>query len=167
MQLFVIRHAVAEDLAPGTEDAARELTEAGKTKLRRVVRGLRALDIRFDRILTSPWKRAAQTARQLEAIATGPAVATELLTQPPRAELLALLSERNETASKAANDTTAVVGHEPWLGELAAWLAFGDTRHGDALIIKKCGVLWLEGTAVPGGMQVRAALPPRVLRAIH
>jgi phosphohistidine phosphatase len=60
-----------------------------------------------------------------------------------------------------------VVGHEPWLGELAAWLAFGDTRHGDALIIKKCGVVWLEGTAVPGGMQVRAAIPPRLLRAIR
>jgi len=159
MQLFVIRHAVAEDPSPGTDDAARELTEAGKTKLRRAVRGLRALDIRFERILTSPWKRAAQTARQLEAIAAGPPIATDLLTQPPRAELLALIAEGGET--------TAVVGHEPWLGELAAWLAFGDTRHGDALIIKKCGVLWLEGTAVPGGMQLRAAIPPRLLRAIR
>ncbi|HEX3757607.1 MAG TPA: histidine phosphatase family protein [Kofleriaceae bacterium] len=159
MQLFVIRHAVAEDVGPGADDTARELTEAGRTKLRRVVRGLRALDIRFERILTSPWKRAAQTARQLEAIAAEPPVATDLLTQPPRSELLALLAERNET--------TAVVGHEPWLGELAAWLAFGDTRYGDALILKKCGVLWLEGTAVPGGMQLRAALPPRLLRAIR
>jgi phosphohistidine phosphatase len=159
MQLFVIRHAVAEDIGPGTDDAARELTEAGRTKLRRVVRALRALDIRFERILTSPWKRAAQTARQLEAIAAGSPVATDLLTQPPRAELLELLAERSEA--------TAVVGHEPWLGELAAWLVFGDTRHGDALIIKKCGVLWLEGTAVPGGMQLRAAIPPRLLRAIR
>src|SRR5258705_13174182 len=29
MQLFVIRHAVAEDVGPGIDDAARELTEAG------------------------------------------------------------------------------------------------------------------------------------------
>jgi len=159
MQLFVIRHAVAEDVGPTVDDPARELTDAGRTKLRRVVRGLRALDIRFERILCSPWKRAAQTARQLEAIASSEAIATDLLTQPPRAELLALIAERSET--------TAVVGHEPWLGELVAWLAFGDTRHGDALIIKKCGVLWLEGTAVPGGMQVRAAIPPRLLRAIR
>jgi phosphohistidine phosphatase len=159
MQLFVIRHAVAEDVGPGVDDTARELTEAGKTKLRRAVRGLRALDVRFERILTSPWKRAVQTARQLEPIAASPPVVTDLLTQPPRAELLALIAERAEA--------TAVVGHEPWLGELAAWLAFGDTRHGDALIIKKGGVLWLEGTAVPGGMQVRAAIPPRLLRAIR
>ncbi|HEX3474530.1 MAG TPA: histidine phosphatase family protein [Kofleriaceae bacterium] len=155
----MIRHAVAEDVGPGIDDAARELTEAGKAKLRRAVRGLRALDIRFERILTSPWKRAAQTARQLEPIAAGPPVATDLLTRPPSAELLALIAEHPEA--------TAVVGHEPWLGELAAWLAFGDTRHGDALIIKKSGVVWLEGTAVPGGMQLRAIIPPGLLRAIR
>lgn len=159
MHLFVIRHAVAEDVGPGIDDTSRELTDAGKAKLRRAVRGLRALEIRFDRVLTSPWKRAIQTARQLQPIAASSPVETELLTQPPRAELLALIAEGGET--------TAVVGHEPWLGELAAWLAFGDTRHGEALIIKKCGVLWLEGTAVPGGMQLRAAIPPRLLRAIR
>jgi phosphohistidine phosphatase len=159
MQLFVIRHAVAEDIGPGIDDTARELTDAGKTKLRQAVRGLRALDIRFQRILTSPWKRAVQTARQLAPIAAGGPIVTELLTQPPRAELLALIAEGSET--------TAVVGHEPWLGELAAWLAFGDARHGDALIIKKCGLIWLEGTAVPGGMQIRAVIPPRVLRALR
>ena len=158
MQLFVIRHAATEDLGPGIDEAARELTDAGKAKLRQAVRGLRALEIRFERILTSPWKRATQTARQLEPIAASAPVVTDLLTHSPRADLLALIAEHPET--------TAVVGHEPWLGELVAWLAFGDTRHGDALIIKKCGVVWLEGIPVPGGMQVRASIPPRLLRAI-
>ena len=158
MQLFVIRHAAAEGTEPGPAGAARELTEAGKAKLRRAVRGLRALDIRFDRVLTSPWKRAAQTARLLEPVASEPAIATDLLAQSPRPELLALIAERAEP--------TAVVGHEPWLGELVAWLAFGDPRHGEALVIKKAGVLWLDGTAVPGGMQLRASIPPKLLRAI-
>lgn len=159
MQLFVIRHALAEDVGPHVDDTTRALTDAGKAKLRRVVRGLRALDIRFERILTSPWKRAVQTAKLLAPLASSPPVATELLTQPPRAELLAQIAEHG--------DTTAVVGHEPWLGELSAWLMFGDTRHGDALVIKKGGVLWLEGSAVPGGMHLRAAIPPRLLRRIH
>jgi phosphohistidine phosphatase len=158
MQLFVIRHAAAEDAVPGRDDVARALTEAGKAKFRRAVRGLRALEIRFARILTSPWPRAAQTAKLLAPIAADGAISTDLLTQAPRAELLALIAERNEA--------TAVVGHEPWLGELVAWLAFGDTRHGDALVIKKGGVVWLEGIAVPGGMQLRASIPPKLLRAI-
>lgn len=159
MHLFVIRHALAEDVGPNVDDTERALTDTGRSKLRQAVRGLRALDIRFERILTSPWKRAVQTARHLEPITSSPPVATDLLTQPPRAELLALIAERGET--------TAVVGHEPWLGELVAWLAFGDTRHGDALIIKKCGVVWLEGSALPGGMHLRAAIPPRLLRAMR
>ena len=158
MQLFVIRHAAAEGTEPGPAGAARELTETGKAKLRRAVRGLGALEIRFDRMLTSPWKRAAQTARLLESLSSEPAFATELLAQPPRPELLALIAQRG--------DVTAVVGHEPWLGELTAWLAFGDPRHGEALVIKKAGVLWLDGTAVPGGMQLRAAIPPKLLRAL-
>ena len=158
MQLFVIRHAAAEDAAPGGDDTARELTEAGRTKFRRAVRGMRALEIRFARVLTSPWSRAAQTAKLLAPVAADGPIVTELLAQPPRAELLALIAGRNEI--------TAVVGHEPWLGELVAWLAFGDTRYGDALVIKKGGLLWLEGSAVPGGMQIRAQIPPKLLRAI-
>ena len=159
MQLLVIRHALAEDAGPGRDDAARALTDPGKAKLRQAVRGLRALEIQFERILTSPWKRAAQTADLLAPIASAAPIATDLLTRPPGPELLAMIAERNET--------TAVVGHEPWLGELVAWLAFGDPKHGDALVIKKCGVLWLEGTSVPGGMQIRASIPPKLLRAIR
>src|SRR6185436_9554556 len=112
----------------------------------------------FERVLTSPWRRAMQTARMLTPISRDELVATDLLTQKPSTDLLALLS--------SSSVTTAVVGHEPWLGELAAWLAFGDAKHGDALLIKKCDVLWLEGTPVPGGMQLRAALPPKILRAL-
>jgi len=158
MQLWVIRHAVAEDARPGSDDASRPLTDPGKAKLRQAIRGLRSIDVRFERILTSPWRRAAQTAELLASLGDAPPVATELLTGPPRAELLALIAEHRETV--------AVVGHEPWLGELVAWLAFGDAKHGDQLVIKKNGAVWLEGTAVPGGMQIRAVLPPRLLRAL-
>ena len=143
MRLYVIRHAIAEDQAPTQDDSQRELTKDGRKKMKQVVKGLDALDTRFDRIVTSPWARAMET--------------TELLCQSPRAELLAMIAEKNET--------TGVVGHEPWLGELVAWLAFGDTRHGEQLMLKKGGVVILEGSAVPGGMQVHAILPPSVVRA--
>ena len=156
MQLFVIRHAVAEDASPGQADTDRELTEAGERKLRKVVRGMRKLGLTFDGVLTSPWTRATQTASRLGQLCEDDPVMTDLLCQSPRAELLAMIAERGED--------TAVVGHEPWLGELVAWLAFGDTRHGEALEIKKAGVVWLEGSVMPGGMTIRALLPPKVLR---
>ena len=159
MNLFVIRHAIAEDPVAGQADADRELTPDGDRKLRRIVKGLRKLDIHFERVLTSPWARAKTTAERLEPISDREPTVTELLCQTPRAELLATIAEHPTTV--------AVVGHEPWLGELVAWLAFGDMRHGEALDLRKAGVVWLEGSAVPGGMTLRAMLTPKVLRAIR
>jgi phosphohistidine phosphatase len=159
MQLLVIRHAIAQDATPGLDDADRELTADGKVKLARAIAGMRRFGLRFDHLLTSPWRRALQTARALTVLAREAPVVTAWLAQAPRPELLAMIAEHG--------DTTAVVGHEPWLGELVGALAFGDARHGDAITIKKGGVVWLEGTPTPGGMQVRAVLPPKLLRALH
>ena len=159
MQLFVIRHGIAEDAIPGQDDASRELTEAGERKLKKIVKGLRRMPVDFDRILTSPWRRATQTAILLQPLCDEPPLSTDLLAQSPKSELMALIAEMNET--------TAVVGHEPWLGELIAWLAFGDTRHGDALQLKKGGVVWMEGSCVPGGMTLRALLPPSTIRHVR
>ena len=158
MQLFVIRHALAEESTPGGDDASRELTKEGAKKLKQVVRGMRTLDIKFARILSSPWARALQSAELLEPICDRAPITTDLLCQPPRSELLAQIAELGED--------TAIVGHEPWLGQLVAWLAFGDTRHGEAFALQKAGVVWLEGNVIPHGMLVRAVLPPKFLRAL-
>lgn len=159
MHLYVVRHGIAEPTQPGGDDASRALTPEGERKLRRAVRGLRELDVSFDRVLTSPWTRARRTAELLEPVSEAPFVTTEALCQPPRPELLALIAE--------TGDVVAAVGHEPWLGELIAWLAFGDPKHGDAILLKKGGVAWLDGAAVPGGMKLRAIYPPKLLRALR
>jgi phosphohistidine phosphatase len=156
MNLFVIRHAIAE---PGEPDAERELTPEGTKKMKRAVRGMRELGWSVDRILTSPWRRAAATAELLGPLCEEDPITTELLCEKPRAELLALIAETGQT--------TAVVGHEPWLSELVAWLAFGDSRHAEAIDLKKGGAILLEGAAVPGGMKIRALLPPKILRELR
>lgn len=160
-----MRHAIAEAHSPNEDDALRALTEDGERKFRQVVRGLRALGWKLDHVLTSPWTRAARTAELLRPISGRQAVPTELLTQSPRAELLAMIAET--TGPQKDRHATAVVGHEPWLGELVGWLAFGDGRHGEGIDLKKGGVVWLDGTAVPGGMSIRAILPPKLLRAVR
>lgn len=163
MQLYVIRHAIAEDAAAGQGDASRALTPEGRRKLRTAVKGMRALRWRCDRILTSPWLRAAETAAQLAPLCAEKPLASDLLCQRPTAELLALIAASVGTA----NLGVAVVGHEPWLGELISWLAFGDPRHGDALQLKKASAAWLDGSAVPGGMTLRALVPPRLFRSLR
>ena len=164
VQLLVVRHAIASDHHPNEDDALRVLTADGERKFRQVVRGMKQLGWKLDAVLTSPWLRASRTAELLRPISGRPAVETDLLAQSPRAELLALIAE--STGPQKAGHATAVVGHEPWLGELIGWLAFGDGRHGEGLELKKGGVVWLDGTAVPGGMGIRAVLPPKVLRSL-
>jgi phosphohistidine phosphatase len=159
MELFVIRHATAEEARDGLADPDRALTGDGARRFRRAARGMRALGWRFERVYTSPWKRAAQTAALLGPVFRGEPSATELLCDRPRAELLALVGD-------AGARVVAVVGHEPWLGELVAWLAFGDPRHAHALQLKKGGVVWLDGEAAPGAMVIRAIVPPKQLRRL-
>jgi len=169
MHLFVVRHAIAEDAEPGQDDAARELTSEGTRKFKRSVQGMREMRWAFTRVLTSPWKRAMQTAELLKPVVYGPTISTELLCDKPRPELFALIAEATvpEGEEDDTRHATALVGHEPWLSELVGWLAFGDPQRGDAFDIKKGSVVWLEGTAVPGGMKLRAVLPPKVLRELR
>src|SRR3954471_16716964 len=116
MHLYVVRHAIAEDHEPGQDDAERELTTDGARKFKRSVQGLRELGIVFDRVITSPWKRALHTAELLAPLNEGQLISTELLCDRPRPELFALIAET--TSPPEEQHATAIVGHEPWLTEL-------------------------------------------------
>jgi len=172
MELLLVRHAIAADPRPGQPDAQRSLTERGRRRMRKAVAGLAAMDLRCDRLLHSPWKRAAQTAELLRPLVTGESHATELLARAPSPELLAHVrgtprgeaAERGDRAGRAPR--VALVGHQPWMGELLALLITGSDRAGEAALFGKGGVAWLVGECKPGGMQLRALFPPRVLRSL-
>jgi len=161
MELLVIRHAIAVERSPEAADADRQLTERGRRRFRQVVRGLRALDLRVDRILVSPWRRAAETADLALPLlrSGGSAELCPLLCAAPRADLLSAIAS-------TAVARVAVIGHEPWLGELIAMFTTGESRHGESIPLKKGGVALLEGAPSPGGMNLRALLPPGVLRRL-
>jgi phosphohistidine phosphatase len=156
MQLFVIRHAAAAAPRARTVDAARPLTRKGRRRWKRAVRGLEKLGLRFDRVYHSPWLRALETADALAALVDGETVVTKELTHRPTPALLEQLE----------GDRVALVGHQPWLGELVGLLVFGDARERARLILKEGSVLSLDGKPRPGGMTIRALLPPRVLRTL-
>ena len=70
MELYFLRHGLAvEHGAPGyAKDADRPLLPEGIKKLRSSVKGMRTLELSFDRIYSSPYLRAKETA---EIIAEG------------------------------------------------------------------------------------------------
>ena len=67
MQLLVIRHAIAmereEWAKSGRPDSDRPLTDTGRRRMRKNARGLQRVSPHPDVIATSPWLRAADTAR--------------------------------------------------------------------------------------------------------
>lgn len=156
MQLFLIRHAIAALRSPALPDAERPLTRQGRERFVQVVAGLQRLGIQLRQVHHSPWLRAVETAALLAPVLQGDLVPTRALARPPAT---ALLHEIDRAPA-------ALVGHEPWMSELLAWLVTGSPAAGATFAFKKGGVAWLGGPLRPGGMVLRAHLPPRVLRAL-
>src|ERR1700684_3513817 len=64
LNVYLIRHGIAVDREDPNcpPDTERPLTPKGIKRSRAAALGLRALDVKPDALLTSPWLRAAQTA---------------------------------------------------------------------------------------------------------
>ena len=62
MELYLLRHGIAEDAAISRRDADRALTSEGKKKLREILKVALEADLRPTLILSSPYKRAIETA---------------------------------------------------------------------------------------------------------
>ena len=118
MELFVIRHAIAEPLGKENEfsDEKRALTADGRSRMRDIAKGLSKLGIEFDLILTSPLSRAVETA-EIVAMAGRP-TKTEIkqtVNLAPGASANKLFAEIKRLSGVEA---IALIGHQPDLGEL-------------------------------------------------
>lgn len=156
MELFLIRHAIAAPRSLTLPDADRPLTRQGRERFTQVVAGMQRLGIRLRQVHHSPWLRAVETAALLVPVLKGDLLPTQALARPPQADLL---HEIDQTPA-------ALVGHEPWISELLAWLITGSPAAGAMFAFKKGGVAWLEGPPRPGAMVLRASLPPKALRIL-
>lgn len=118
MELYVIRHAIAEPVGTGYEfsDEKRSLTEEGRSRMRDVVKGLKKLGVQLDLILTSPLVRAAETAEILAgSLGMNKKEIRQTKALAPGADVEQLFAEiKNE----AGFESIAVVGHQPDLGHL-------------------------------------------------
>jgi phosphohistidine phosphatase len=138
MELYILRHAIAvsRDDASCPRDSHRPLTAKGTAKLRRVVRGMKALGLSIDAVLTSPYLRALQTA-EIVADALGAnqdvEITEHLAPDGDARALINLLASRGDTHA-----SILVVGHEPHLGQLISLLVSGDER--TAIALKKAGL---------------------------
>jgi phosphohistidine phosphatase len=157
MDLWLLRHAAAEDRAPSGRDADRELSPDGVRRAREVARGLATLEPGIARVVTSPFRRARQTAEAAaEALGLADALVESQALEPERdpEEILREIAE--------GEGDVLVVGHQPHMGALLGLLVAGE---GVEIPMKKGGVarVTLEGRS--SGI-LRAFLPPKILEAI-
>jgi phosphohistidine phosphatase len=62
MQIYLLRHGIAENAKPGQSDSDRQLTPEGRKKLREVLKAAKAAELKPTLIITSPYRRALETA---------------------------------------------------------------------------------------------------------
>ena len=119
MQIYILRHGIAEDGRAGEPDSDRALTSEGKKKLRNVLRVAREAGVKPSLILTSPYRRAVQTAQLAAEMLeySGNLLRTEAL-EPgshPQSVWEEIRSHKNE-------DEILLAGHEPLFGALTGYL---------------------------------------------
>ena len=166
MELLIIRHAIAEDRAlfatRNPDDDQRPLTTRGIQRMRKATSGLTRLLPELDHLASSPLTRAAQTADLL----------AERYPRARRVTLpeLAPGGDRDALAERLAShdngDRIALIGHEPDLSELIAWLCCGSEF--GFLHFKKGAAALLNLVGRPGtaGAELQWALTPKQLRLL-
>lgn len=159
MELYFLRHGIAENATMGMSDEERALTGEGRTQLGMVAKAMQRLGVRPTTIFTSPLTRTWETAEIVAPLVGGTLqLAPELAPGCGFDDLQRLL--RGVSGSKAL-----LVGHAPDMGALAATLIGAG---GNAIKLKKAGLVCVEynGRPLPGIATLRFLLTPQMLEWI-
>ena len=162
MELYLIRHGIAQARDFVLKDEERTLTKAGQDKTKEVAKRLYDSGLRFDLILTSPSVRSHQTAEIFSFLQpTGKLqISTELAPNGSIHSWLHWLEQQQYPLTSKL----ALIGHQPDLGYWASMLVWGEAK--DGLILKKAGIigLTLPPTGSPiGQSQMFLLTPPKFL----
>jgi len=162
LELYLIRHGVAEERGDDwPDDSKRPLTPDGISRLRKSAKGLNAIEVGFDQIVSSPLVRTRQTADVFSEELKGspPIVTSDALA--PAGSSASVIQELTKHVRKAR---VALVGHEPNLGELAALLIGARVP----IEFKKGGICRIDFDMLPpkGGGMLRWFLTPKMLRKL-
>jgi phosphohistidine phosphatase len=162
MKLYLIRHGATGGDGPEEQDDPG-LSEKGRSRMMRMVAGLRETDFRPELILASPLKRAVETA-QVVAQGFGDIKVESLDELSPGSKPESLIGRLRPHFSLAS---LALVGHQPDLGQLVSLLLTGSPA-ACQIAFKKGGVALLSGDSskTPAQWTLEWLLTPRVLRRL-
>jgi phosphohistidine phosphatase len=150
-ELLLLRHGIAEERDGATPEPLRALTPAGIRRTRAVVERLAALNLKADRLISSPLIRARQTAEIAVEAGLASAVRIDAALAPG--------GDPGPLVQTFSHLRLMLVGHEPDLGALAARLLGAPVG---AIRLRKAGLAVIRLDSPPS---LRLLLAPRVLLA--
>jgi phosphohistidine phosphatase len=119
MEIYLLRHAIAENPRQGQPDAERALIGEGREKLRRVLQRARTAGVKPAAILSSPYRRAMETAASAK---------EELGCEGEIERSDALVPNASphdaweEIRLHKSDDSVLLASHEPLMSSMAAFL---------------------------------------------
>jgi phosphohistidine phosphatase len=163
VDLYILRHGEAGNpLSVAAKDEVRTLTVDGKKEVEKIASSMARLDLKFDRVISSPLSRSRETAE----------IVAKVLKFKPRIEYWDELrpeGDRKGFVSRLAKlghgSCVLVVGHEPYL---STFISEAIGARGGRIILKKAGLARVKLTAflpVARG-ELRWLLSPRVMNEI-
>lgn len=113
MNIYLIRHGIAEKISPGKKDRERQLTAEGVAKLAETAGHWKKHIYSFDSLFSSPYLRAVQSA-EIIAKATG---YKEQIIQDTTLSPGSRTEDLIELANSSEKENVAFVGHQPDMSE--------------------------------------------------
>ena len=165
MELFILRHGEAGQRSHSS-DGIRPLTSTGKLEISEIAKALKIIGLKFDLILTSPLKRAYDTAMivsEVFNIGNKVQVWNELAPEGQRTEIYRKISQLSEEYA------VLIVGHQPLLGEIINNMIHKAKSTPCNLLLKKGGIVRIRlprKSNIHKG-ELKWLLSPRILKNIH
>src|SRR5205085_1875170 len=163
MVVYFLRHASAgQKRSSAKQDEKRPLDKEGVVQSRHIGRLLAAMNVELDAIVSSPLKRATQTAA-LVANEVGYEGKLELavaMRPDSRFDSFRIMLEKYQR-----KEAVMVVGHNPSISEFASLVLTGGDD-GDVLDLKKAAVARVEMKGTRSGV-LTWCVTPRIARALY
>jgi phosphohistidine phosphatase len=147
MNIYILRHGIAEEVSATQKDFDRALTDEGQRKVRQIAKAMQALELSFDLIVSSPLVRARETA----------AIVARAFAAENRLQLSETLAPRGSTRQLVELlhrlappwEDVLLVGHEPYLSRWISLMVSGDENF--AVTLKKGGLCRVSVTELKHG----------------
>ena len=163
MDLFILRHGEAgQRVSAGRGDFQRPLTAAGQKEVSDMATSLKDLGIKLDIVISSPLKRAHQTASIVAKTFKIEKKMQDWAELSPEGNRLDLY---NKLLQLKQQSSVLVVGHEPYLSEMISEMIF-EGNNGGRIDLKKTGLARIRIVSSTPKFQgeLRWLLTPKLLR---